>query len=146
MPAYDAELSNLTYVELARLIRRAEKRKAELLQRKPASQVRAIIVIEAAQAGYTMEELFGIATADAVAGPKRRRRRKAKARTKLPAKYRNPENPDETWTGRGSMPRWLSALTKRGRSRADFLVPGVAKPTPTKHKPDGKRRVVKAAR
>jgi DNA-binding protein H-NS len=38
-------------------------------------------------------------------------------------KYRDPENPENTWTGRGRMPRWLAAVTKGGKvKKDDFLV------------------------
>ncbi len=42
----------------------------------------------------------------------------------VPAKYRNPENPSETWAGRGLKPRWLSAALRRGRKIDDFLIDG----------------------
>src|SRR5262252_4467396 len=32
-------------------------------------------------------------------------------------KYRNPENPSETWAGRGLKPRWLAAAQKSPRPR-----------------------------
>ena len=41
---------------------------------------------------------------------------------KIPAKYQNPENPAETWAGRGKTPRWLAAALKRGKKREDFLI------------------------
>jgi len=37
-------------------------------------------------------------------------------------KYRNPENPAETWAGRGLKPRWLAAALKTGRKLEDFSV------------------------
>lgn len=38
-------------------------------------------------------------------------------------KYRDPENPANTWTGRGRMPRWMAAATKkRGVKKEDFLI------------------------
>jgi DNA-binding protein H-NS len=39
-------------------------------------------------------------------------------------KYRNPENPAETWTGRGLKPRWLAAAIKGGKNPEDFLIAG----------------------
>jgi DNA-binding protein H-NS len=39
-------------------------------------------------------------------------------------KYRNPENPAETWAGRGLKPRWLTAAIKGGKKLEDFLIPG----------------------
>src|SRR5271163_4088619 len=39
-------------------------------------------------------------------------------------KYRNPENPAETWAGRGLKPRWLTAAIKSGKNIDDFLIAG----------------------
>ena len=33
---------------------------------------------------------------------------------KLPAKYRNPHNPTQTWTGRGVDPAWVATLRESG--------------------------------
>jgi DNA-binding protein H-NS len=41
---------------------------------------------------------------------------------KLPAKYRNPQAPHETWAGRGAMPRWLKALSAKGHKPAEFAI------------------------
>jgi len=53
------------------------------------------------------------------AAPKTRRASSAKGGTVAP-KYRGPNG--ETWTGRGLMPRWLSALVSAGRSKEEFAV------------------------
>lgn len=37
-------------------------------------------------------------------------------------KFRNPDNPSETWSGRGKTPRWLTVLTESGRNRDEFKV------------------------
>ncbi|WKA25618.1 H-NS histone family protein [Bradyrhizobium roseum] len=37
-------------------------------------------------------------------------------------KYRNPEQPSETWAGRGKTPRWLAAQLKSGRRIDDFRI------------------------
>jgi DNA-binding protein H-NS len=42
-------------------------------------------------------------------------------------KYRNPENPSETWAGRGLKPRWLVAAMKGGKKLEDFAIGGTAK-------------------
>ena len=42
--------------------------------------------------------------------------------SKVAAKYRNPHNPDQTWTGRGVKPRWLAALVNEGRQIEEFLI------------------------
>ena len=44
-------------------------------------------------------------------------------RSAVDVKYRDPDNPENTWTGRGRMPRWMSALVKkRGVKKEDFLI------------------------
>lgn len=37
-------------------------------------------------------------------------------------KYRHPENPSLTWTGRGRQPDWLKQALAAGGSRDDFLI------------------------
>ena len=34
---------------------------------------------------------------------------------KVSPKYSNPENPEETWTGRGRSPAWIASLRKNGK-------------------------------
>jgi DNA-binding protein H-NS len=48
-----------------------------------------------------------------------------KARRSYPTvfpKYRNPNQPSETWTGRGKQPRWLAAALKSGKRLDDFRI------------------------
>jgi DNA-binding protein H-NS len=47
-------------------------------------------------------------------------------RGKVAPKYRNPENPSETWAGRGLKPRWLAAAIKSGKKLDDFSISGTA--------------------
>jgi DNA-binding protein H-NS len=53
------------------------------------------------------------------------------ARGAVAPKYRNSENPSETWAGRGLKPRWLSAAIKSGKKAGDFLIPGASAVTKT---------------
>jgi DNA-binding protein H-NS len=139
------DLEGLSAKQLEAVIARAKKRKEALSKRKPIAAVRKKLVALAKADGYTISELFGDA-ADANAEPapaKRAARKSTKGRSlgKVAPKYRNPENPKETWSGRGMQPRWLAEQVKRGKSAADFLIS--AKPTP-KAQVAG-RRVVKTA-
>jgi DNA-binding protein H-NS len=43
-------------------------------------------------------------------------------RGKAVQKYRNPENPDETWSGRGRRPQWVQAALADGRAMADLQI------------------------
>ena len=64
-------------------------------------------------------------------------------RGKVAPKYRNPENPSETWAGRGLKPRWLAAALKGGKKLDDFTIGGMGKdsaPKPVKRKMRAKRK------
>ena len=45
-----------------------------------------------------------------------------KKRKPAKAKYANPQNSAETWTGRGRKPRWVEAALKSGKSLDDLLI------------------------
>jgi len=55
-----------------------------------------------------------------------------------PPKYRNPDNPAETWAGRGLKPRWLSAALKSGKKLEDLAIGPIQKKT------RGRRKKAKA--
>jgi len=57
--------------------------------------------------GFSLGELFG-----AVRAP----------RGKSAAKYANPDNRAETWTGRGRKPNWLVAKLKKGEKLDSFAI------------------------
>jgi DNA-binding protein H-NS len=40
-------------------------------------------------------------------------------------KYRNPDEPSETWSGRGKQPRWLSTALKTGHTIEEFAISDV---------------------
>jgi DNA-binding protein H-NS len=63
-------------------------------------------------------------------------------------KYRNPENPAETWAGRGLRPRWLTAAIKSGKKIEDFLIAdsGVSKGSKANGRRSAKGAAVKAKR
>jgi DNA-binding protein H-NS len=41
---------------------------------------------------------------------------------KVVPKYRNPNNLNETWSGRGKRPRWLAAQLRSGKRLNHFLI------------------------
>ena len=134
------DLEALSLPELNSLLIAAERRKQLVSSRRPIALVRRKAIALAAQLGYTIEELFGDQPATEATGKKRGPRRKT---GKVAAKYRDPENKRNTWSGRGRMPRWLAQKTKHGRSATDFLIPGLAKPTARKSSSIGQRTLVK---
>ncbi len=80
-------------------------------------------------------------------GPSRGRPAGARggARGPVAPKYRNPDNPSETWAGRGLKPRWLAAALKSGKKIEDFAIAGAAK-TSAKKMPTKTRRGRKPAK
>jgi DNA-binding protein H-NS len=56
-------------------------------------------------------------TADARSAPRERRKY-----PRVFPKYRNPEEPSETWSGRGKQPRWLTAALKTGHKIEEFVI------------------------
>ena len=46
------------------------------------------------------------------------------SRTKVLPKYRNPENADETWSGRGRQPKWVQAALAAGETLPALAIPG----------------------
>jgi DNA-binding protein H-NS len=41
---------------------------------------------------------------------------------RVPPKYRNPDDPAETWAGRGKCPRWLAKQLASGRRMDEFRI------------------------
>ena len=115
------DVSTLSAKELDSLITKAKKRKTVLKKRKPLATVRARLKAAAAAEGYTIEELFGVS---AGAAPRAAKAPRASRGTgaKVPPKYRNPANAEQTWTGRGRQPRWMAEEVAKGRKPEDFLI------------------------
>jgi DNA-binding protein H-NS len=67
---------------------------------------------------------------------------RAGGRGPVAPKYRNPENPGETWAGRGLKPRWLAAALKAGKKLEHFSIAQTAKQV-TKKGPRKIRRAKK---
>ncbi|KAB8198747.1 H-NS histone family protein [Lysobacter maris] len=132
-------LEHYSLAELTQLIKAAERRLKELAKRRPVAQVRRELALLAAKNGYTIEQVLDTPTAEKAIA-KRRKRKPGK----VAPKYRDPGNPRNTWSGRGSQPRWLAEKVKRGHSPADCLIPGLAKPTAKQVKPGGQRTLYKA--
>jgi DNA-binding protein H-NS len=48
--------------------------------------------------------------------------RERRAYPRVFPKYRNPDEPSETWSGRGKQPRWLAAALKAGHKVEEFVI------------------------
>ncbi len=63
--------------------------------------------------GFSVNELFGGVRGARGAG---------KGKSLGVAKYANPENKSDTWTGRGRKPNWLLERLKKGAKLSDFEI------------------------
>src|ERR1700735_5624096 len=54
-------------------------------------------------------------------------------------KYQNPNEPSETWSGRGKRPRWLTAALKMGHTIEDLVI-GAAESNKGKTQPQHPKR------
>ena len=134
------DLSTFDARQLDSLVLAADKRKSQLAKRRPIAVVRAELTATAAEFGYAIDELFGVSAPQLKDAKSKARHPKGK----VAVKYRDPENRKNTWSGRGSQPRWLREKVRRGLSPSDFLVDGLARPT-ANTKSIGKRTVFKQA-
>jgi DNA-binding protein H-NS len=121
------DLNGLSAKELDTLIANAKKRRTTLSKRKPIAEVRRKLTALARAEGYSVAELFGGggAAAPSKKGASPRPVRKSTKGYKLgkvAPKYRNPQNPSETWAGRGQQPKWMASQIAAGRKLDDFLI------------------------
>ena len=49
-------------------------------------------------------------------------RRERRKYPRVYPKYQNPDEPSETWSGRGKQPRWLAAALKTGHKIEEFMI------------------------
>lgn len=92
-------------------------KKEQALKAKSHDKVLAKIVAMAKEAGLTASDISkalseGKASKSA-RGPKKAGK-SALAGKKVAPKYRNPANPEQTWTGRGVAPTWVQSLKAAG--------------------------------
>ena len=122
------DLKSLSPKQLQQLISEANRERKRKQKRAPVAQVRAKLTRLAAAEGYSLLELFGLKdgarprgdTRDT--GIKRDGPRSSTKGIKVAPKYRNPDNPAETWSGRGKQPRWLALALSEGRSIDQFKI------------------------
>lgn len=72
-------------------------------------EARAVLEAKARELGFNLAEL----------APGGRRR---SAKPASPPKFRHPENPALTWSGRGRRPNWVTAALEQGRTLEDLAV------------------------
>ena len=105
------DISELSVEELKRLQVEAE---ALIVSKKDQAIEDAYdqIVAIADGLGFSIEELLELGE----------QKRKKTTRKAVEPRYRNKNNPEDTWTGRGKQPRWLVAELEKGAKLEDFLI------------------------
>ena len=107
----DVNLSGLNIDELTELVGKAQGEMASR-ERKRRKDLRSEIERRLAADGYKLGDIFPEFASGAASGSQRR---------KMPVKFRNPQSPDDTWTGIGRSPKWVQAiLGERGIDMAAF--------------------------
>ena len=115
MDASTADIEGMTETELRDLLRSAERLLGErVAQRAKATlkEARRMAAEVGFEATFTkVGKAAGGTTSKAFAprGPAAR-------------KYRNPENPNETWAGRGRPPKWVQAALESGQALEDLAI------------------------
>jgi len=107
MSELNIDLSSLELNGLHALIRDAKdelSRREYETRRKIIDQAKEL----AASVGMTVEELAELASS----------RRKSKGEPK----FQNPDNPGQTWSGRGKRPAWIREGLESGKTLDDFAV------------------------
>jgi DNA-binding protein H-NS len=101
------DLTPYTIEQLETLLADIQKRLSELRQEKRK---------EAFQQLDAMAKELGLAKEDLAARYAKTPRR----RNPAPALYRNPMNPEQTWTGKGRKPQWVQDYLAAGKSLEDL--------------------------
>lgn len=131
------DLNHLTLRQLDSLIATAKRRLKVLTRRHLVAANHRKVQGLTNPDGQSTGDLLTAPRAGQAARPAKRKK------AKVAPKYQNPEDRRQTWTGRGRTPRWLAEKVKRGQSTADFLIPGLARPTAKKASTIGRRSVFK---
>jgi DNA-binding protein H-NS len=115
LPAGEVNIANIPTLKLKALFKDIE---TELKYRQVTDKKKALERMRdiASEYGLTLSEVLDKQTND----------RKDRQNTKKPEssptqKYRNPDNPDQTWSGRGQQPKWVKEALAKGKTLEEFL-------------------------
>ena len=99
-----------------------EKEEKKLLSRTHDKALGQIVQI-ARNAGLSADQIVAAlgGKTRAKSAAKTARKPSATAGRKVAPKYRDPANPANTWTGRGRMPQWVSALQAQGKLESALI-------------------------
>jgi len=122
------DLSSLSSDELKDLSRHIAK-EIRIRTVKEAKEAERAAVQKTKELFLQMRDLaakHGMSVEDVLASGGRVRRRRgtgpAPTKTKSPPKYRNPDDPEKTWTGKGRKPGWIVKALEKGKKLKDFEI------------------------
>ena len=101
----DIDLSGLNIDQLTDLVGKAQSEMASR-EKQRRKDLRSELERRVAADGYKLGDIFPELGTGATGGRQRR---------KIRAKFRNPQNPGETWTGIGRSPKWVQAILAERR-------------------------------
>lgn len=101
----DIDLNALSLADLKQLEKSVAKALASFEDRRKA-EARAAVEAVAKEHGFSLSDLADAAPSRKSAAPK----------------YRHPENPEITWSGRGRKPAWIAEGLEAGKSLEDFAI------------------------
>jgi DNA-binding protein H-NS len=105
-------LKGMSRDQLRELISKAKQRENDLAKERVA-KVRDKVLALIKSEKLTLDDVF----------PGRgRQSRRGRKLGKVKPKYRNPNDPGQTWTGRGKRPRWFAAALAGGKKEKDLLI------------------------
>ena len=99
------DISKLSLTDLKKLKTKVDHAISTFEERR-LEHARAALEAKAKELGVSLAEVMN-------ASPKRRR-------SSPNPKYVNPENPEETWSGRGRSPVWMKQLLDKGHLKEEF--------------------------
>lgn len=102
------DLESMSGAELKKLRADVDKAIAGLADREKRKALEAAERV-VAEHGFSLADLTGLVGAK-------------KGKTKGPAKFRNPADPSQTWSGRGRKPKWILDGEAAGRPMSDFAI------------------------
>ena len=103
----DYDLEALSLSELKKMQKDVARAIATFEDRQKA-EARAKVEALARDLGYSLAELVGTETKS--------------SRAPAAAKYRHPENPALTWSGRGRKPQWFIEALEAGKTTSDLAI------------------------
>ncbi|WP_114087597.1 H-NS family nucleoid-associated regulatory protein [Thalassospira profundimaris] len=109
------DISKLSYKELRELMEQTEE-EVENRKEQAIKDLRAEFNQKLNDAGFSIRELYPeVFKATAASSAP------AKSKQSTPPKYRNPVNPEETWTGRGRVIGWVLKLAEEKGTTVDAI-------------------------